>query len=97
MPEHDQDALERAVIRAREAEQLQNSPLLKEAHERIEADIIAKLKSAPVRDKAGRDELVTLLQLNERYRRGLQNYIDTGQMAQQRLSWLQRMTRRFAA
>jgi hypothetical protein len=90
------DKLEADVIRARRAEQIQAEPVLQEAWGLIEADIIAKLKTAPVRDKAGRDELVTLLQLNERYRKALDTVITTGKLAEQKLGWLQRMKRRAA-
>jgi len=89
--------LDRDVIRAREAEQVMSHPLLQTAHDQIEADLLAKLMSSPQRDKEGQLELVALLKLNRRYRTCLQRTIENGKVAEERLSWLKRMSRRFAA
>jgi hypothetical protein len=93
----DTDRYEQEVLAGQRAQQITNDPVLNAAHEAIEADLLRALMDSPQRDKEGQLELVALMKLNRRYRNCLQRTIESGKVAQERLSWLQRMQRRFAA
>ena len=93
----DTERLELDVLRAQEAERLNSSPILKDAYDLIENDLLQSLMNSPQRDKEGQLELVALLKLNRRYRNCLQRTIESGKIAQERISWLKKMQRRFAA
>lgn len=70
-----------AASRADAAKRLMAEPLLKEAFAAIEREIIDGLKSCPARDAEGRDLLVKVLQLQEKYRAVFLGWIETGKMA----------------
>lgn len=89
--------LEADVIRARRAAELQGDEVLQAAHSQIEADLLQSLLTSPQRDKEGQLELVALLKLNRRYRESLRRTIEQGKVATERLSFLKRVQRRFAA
>lgn len=89
--------LEADVIRARRAAELQGDEVLQTAYNQIEADLLHSLLTSPQRDKEGQLELVALLKLNRRYRDSLRRTIEQGKVAGERLSFLKRVQRRFAA
>lgn len=93
----DAQALEAAVQRATEAEQVLARPIVAEAHSGIEAAILARLKEISRRDKEGIAELVADLKANERHRQWFRTAIESGKVARKDLSLLDRVIHRFGA
>ena len=76
-----EEELRAAASRADAASRIFGEPLLKEAFSVIEREIVDALKSCPARDAEGRDLLVRMLQLQEKYRAVFLGWIETGKMA----------------
>lgn len=70
------------VLRGRQAEELLEHPLLVEAFEFLESEVINAWKSSPARDGEGREKLWLMLHLSEKVKNHLQQVISTGKMAQ---------------
>lgn len=87
MPDFEQD-----VLRARQAAELLEHPLLVEAFAALEREVIEEWKASPARDEEGREKLWIMLRLSEKVRNHLQNVITTGKMAEISLRDLNKKT-----
>ena len=68
--------------RARRAQSLLNDPLIKEAFETLEKDLLATWKQSGTGDKETRESLWLAMRLLDRLRIHLQSILETGQMAE---------------
>ena len=69
------------VNRGVEAAQLLNHPLLMEALNAIEADVVAQWESCPARDAEGKEACWQLIKTAKKFRAILNGYIQTGKLA----------------
>lgn len=76
---------EQEIQRAQEAERLLAHPLLIEAFETIEKEVIEKWKQSPARDGDGREKLWLTLKLLHRVRTHLESVVSSGKLAQMKL------------
>lgn len=80
------DKTEIEILRGKDAEQLLANPLLIEAFEIIERDIIQKWQTSPARDEKARETLYLSQLLLQRLASQLRLVVETGQIAQASLA-----------
>lgn len=80
------DATELDILRGRDALALMQHPLLVEAFEAVESEVMTQWKNSPARDEAGREKLWLSLKLLHRVRSQLENVVQTGQVAEATLA-----------
>ena len=68
--------------RARRAQPLLNDPLIKEAFETLEKDLLDSWKHSGTSDKEARESLWLAMRLLDRLHIHLQSILETGQMAE---------------
>ena len=78
--------LHQQANRGAEAERLLAEPLLIEAFEVIERDIIEEIKKCPIRDVEGLRSLHLMLGLHQRLRRQIESVATTGKLARETLA-----------
>jgi len=71
--------------RAQQAKDLLNNPLLKEALEAIQAEVVKNWSEAPVRDEEGKEILWRLYKSSQKFSAVLQGYIESGKLATEQL------------
>ena len=76
------------AARGMQAESLLNNDLIREAYEKIEADLVKGWIDSPARDTEGRERLWAAVQANRKHRAYLMNVIDDGKVAAEELSRL---------
>ena len=76
------DETELEIIRGRDAQALIQHPLLVEAFEAVESEVMHQWKNSPARDEAGREKLWLSLKLLQKVRSQLESVIQTGQVAE---------------
>lgn len=76
-----EDDIYRDIARSDAAKRILGEPLVREAFAVIEREIVDQLKAVPERDAEGRDLLVRLLKLNEKYRGIFLGWIEAGKLA----------------
>ncbi len=74
------DAAEESILRGRRAQQLLDDPLIAEAFEAMEADLVAAWRAAPVRDVEGREHLWLMLRASEKLRGIFVGYVEAGKV-----------------
>jgi hypothetical protein len=79
------DALENRLRRATRAAELWDDPIMVEARELIERQIVEKFKTAPLSDPEGLYKVRLLLHLSQLYETFFKNAVMDGQMAQHTL------------
>jgi len=72
--------------RGQDAKRLLEEPLLVEAFNTLEQEIIDKWKTAPARDVEGREKLWTMLHLLQRTRAHLESVMASGRLAEATLA-----------
>lgn len=77
---------EEELQRGAEAERLLQHPLIVEAFEKIEREVIERWKSSPSADEAGREKLWLSLKLLHRVRAHLQSVVQSGKLAKATLA-----------
>ena len=77
---------EQEVQRGQDAKRLLEEPLLQEAFEVIEQEIMEKWKTAPARDVDGREKLWMMLHLLGRVRSHLESVMASGHLAEATLA-----------
>lgn len=80
------DKAELEIRRGRDAAQLLAHPMLVEAFQDIETEIVSKWQSSPARDAEGREKLWMMLQLLRRVKAHLSSHVETGMVAQATLA-----------
>jgi hypothetical protein len=70
------------IKRGREAEQLMNNPMFKEAVESVKAGIIDAMEASGITDEKGHNKLVIALQTLEQIKKHIKTTMETGKMAQ---------------
>lgn len=75
---------EEAIKRAGRAQQLLEEPMIKEALETIERDIIAQWEACPARDTEGREQLWKYYKTALKFKGILQGAIESGKLEQLR-------------
>lgn len=70
------------VQKGRDAEQIIEHPIIKEAFAQVRAGIINKWADAPLRDKEGAHELKLMLKLLGDVEMNIRRFVDTGKMAE---------------
>ena len=73
---------EHEIIRGRDAQALIQHPLLVEAFEAVESEVMELWKLSPERDRDGREKLWLSLKLLQKVRSQLESVIQTGQVAE---------------
>jgi hypothetical protein len=68
--------------RARRAQSLLNDPLVKEAFETLEKDLLSSWRNSGTRDTETRESLWLAMRLLDRIHTHLQSILETGQMAE---------------
>jgi hypothetical protein len=82
MQEHDaEQQLRTEMQRGEWARQLQENPLLREALDTYETEIVEAWKTSPVRDAEGRERLKLMLDAQKRFRSFLETTATTGKLA----------------
>lgn len=74
------------VRRGEEARQLLEHPLLADAFDAIEADVMRQWQDSPARDVDGREKLWLTLKLLGRVKGQLESVVETGKVAQATLA-----------
>lgn len=77
---------EQEAQRGQDAKRLLEEPLLKEAFETIEQELIEQWKQAPARDVEGREKLWLMLHLLNKVHGHLESVMASGQLAQATLA-----------
>lgn len=94
--QHNDEKLQDLIYRGQMARDLLDNPIYKESWESTERDLLEAIVLTPQRDKAGREELVTMVKLLRKVRSGWEGAILTGKNAsltlQGRKTWKERMT-----
>jgi hypothetical protein len=72
---------EQERLRGRQAEDLLAHPLLVEAFETLENEVIETWKNSPARDEDGREKLWLMLHLSQKVKMHLQTIVQSGKMA----------------
>jgi len=85
MPDYEQD-----VLRGRQAQELLEHPLLIEAFEALESEVLSAWKASPARDVEGREKLWLMLSLCEKVKNQITSVVNTGKIAQKELESLTR-------
>lgn len=75
MTEHEE------IERGRRAAELLASPLLAEALDAIESEIVQQWEQCPARDADGKEALWQLMKTSKKFRGLLSGYINTGKLA----------------
>lgn len=82
MQEHDaEQQLRTEMQRGAWANELQANPLLQEALDTYESEIVEAWKTSPVRDVEGRERLRLMLDAQKRFRAFLETTAQTGKLA----------------
>jgi len=76
---------EEEIERAKQAEHLLSHPLIKEAFQTIEHEVIERWKQSPAKDADGREKLWLTLKLLHRVRTHLESVVSSGKLAQMKL------------
>ncbi|MBP9131024.1 MAG: hypothetical protein KBF50_12180 [Steroidobacteraceae bacterium] len=71
--------------RGRQAAELLAHPLLKEALDAIEAEVVSQWGQCPARDHEGKEALWQLYKTAQKFRGVLTGYVDTGKVAAAKL------------
>lgn len=88
----DSSNLQDELYRGQRAEVLLNDPLLVEAFEAIEKELLGSWLDAPEADVAKREHCWISMRLLRRVKAKLQNHVETGRLAQISLTSLQRVS-----
>lgn len=86
------DATELEIIRGEQAARLLADPMLAEAFEAVEQELMGLWKDSPARDLEGRESLWLQLKMLHRVRIQLEKTLDSGKVARETLA--QRLGRR---
>ena len=78
------------IERGRQAEELASSPILQEALDAIEAEIVKQWEQCPARDAEGKEALWQLMKTSKKFRSLLLGYVNTGKLAAENLSRFER-------
>lgn len=68
------------LSRAAQARELLEHPLLVEALEAFEKEVIAEWKKSPARDQEGREKLFLMLKAQEKFKQCLTSMVTTGKL-----------------
>ena len=82
--------------RAEHAKRLLEDPILSEALDIIEKEVIAQWEAVPVRDTEGREELWKLYKTSKKFRGILHGLIDSGKLSARAFQDKQTMPQRIA-
>lgn len=80
------DKLEMEIVRGADAEQLLANPLLREAFELIEQDLIEKWQTSSLQDEKGREKLYLSQIMLARIVKQIELVVQTGQVAKATLA-----------
>lgn len=69
------------LIRAQRAREVLENPLLSEALEHYETEIVTAWKNSPLRDVEGRERLRVMLETHKAFREYLHNTMEAGKLA----------------
>lgn len=94
--QHTDDKLQDLIYRGQQARELLDNPIYKESWESTEKDLLEAIVMSPQRDKAGREELYTIVRLLRKVRSGFEGAILTGQSASETLLYRKTMKQRVA-
>jgi hypothetical protein len=72
---------EELLIRANRAKEALENPLVQEALEHYEQEIVTAWKNSPLRDVEGRERLRVMLETHRAFREFLQNTMESGKLA----------------
>lgn len=89
----DEGKLNLDTARAVQAEAVLNNDLIREAYERIEADLFEQWVSTSMHDTQGRERLWAAVQANRRHQGYMLSVISNGKMAAAELSMLAKIRR----
>ena len=76
--------------RGERARAILDDPLVKEARERLRAELLAAWEASPARDAEGREALWQLLKLSERFFGQFESLVMTGRLAAETLAAAER-------
>lgn len=76
---------EETISHAQAAKKLLEQPLLKDALDTIEREIIVAWEACPIRDTDGKEELWKLMKTAKKFRGILQGVVESGQLAEHAL------------
>ncbi len=79
------------LSRAAQARELLEHPLLVEALEAFEKEVIAEWKKSPARDQEGRERLFLMLKASDKFRSCLESMVTTGKLIGVRSSAIDRI------
>lgn len=73
------------ALRGREAQQLLDNEMLKEALDTLKSAVIEQWKDCPIRDKEGQVLLLQLAKLTDKFESILRGIVETGKLAQHKI------------